>query len=143
MSTFQKIVIVGNAGMDPDTKTFENGGQITNLSIATTEKWKDKTTLEKKELTEWHRVVFQNKLSEIVSQYVKKGDKILVEGKLRTRKWTDGNGVERYSTEVVAREMTMLGSPSGTNQGSAVDQHQQNANAPQNGGGDDYDDLPF
>ncbi len=141
MSTFQKIVIVGNAGMDPDTKTFENGGQITNLSIATTEKWKDKTTGEKKELTEWHRVVFQNKLSEIVAQYVKKGDKILVEGKLRTRKWTDGNGVERYSTEIIAREMTMLGSPSGTNNGSAVDQYSPATGSKSNY--EDEDDLPF
>ena len=93
MSTYLKVIALGNIGQDPETKHFEGGGQLTNLSIATTETWKDKQTGEKKSVTEWSRVVFNGKLSEIVDKYVKKGDKILVEGKLRTRKWTNQNAV--------------------------------------------------
>lgn len=160
MSTFQKIVIVGNTGNDPETKHFDNGGQLTNLSVATTEHWKNKQTGEKQSLTEWHKIVFNGKLSEIVEKYVKKGDKILVEGKLRTRKWTNQSGQDVWTTEIVAREMTMLGSPSGStsreNGGSAVDAYQANQQnqghagdqflAGQTGkpsGTDDDSDLPF
>lgn len=161
MSTFQKIVIVGNTGNDPETKHFENGGQLTNLSVATTETWKNKQTGEKQSLTEWHRVTFNGKLSEIVDKYVKKGDKILVEGKLRTRKWTGQDNIERYTTEIVAREMTMLGSPSGStnreNGGSAVDAYQSKQQNQGHAGDqflagqtdkpstteDEHDDLPF
>ena len=146
MSTFQKITIVGHLGNDPDTKHFEGGGQITNCSVATTETWKDKNSGEKKSLTEWHRVVFNGKLSEIVDKYVKKGDKILVEGKLRTRKWTDQSGVDHYSTEIIAREMVMLGSKSDVKPESAVDKYQREQHAGDeflNGGDDDSQDLPF
>lgn len=146
MSTFQKITIIGHLGNDPDTKVFDNGGQITNCSVATTETWKDKNSGEKKSLTEWHRVVFNGKLSEIVDKYVKKGDKILVEGKLRTRKWTDQANVDHYSTEIIAREMVMLGSKSDVKPESAVDKYQREQHTGDeflNGGDDDSQDLPF
>lgn len=148
-----KVIAVGNVGQDPETKHFDGGGQLSNLSLATTETWKDKNTGEKKELTEWSRVVFNGNLSKIVDQYVKKGDKILVEGKLRTRKWQDQAGVDHYTTEIVARNMTMLGSKpqqssSNSREVSAVNKYEnQNASAqesaPAQPQGDDHDDLPF
>lgn len=153
MSTYLKVILVGNVGADPETKHFDGGGQLSNLSVATTETWKDKNTGEKKELTEWSRVVFNGNLSKIVDQYVKKGDKILVEGKLRTRKWQDQGGVDHYTTEVVARSMTMLGSKPQQDgrEGSAVNnynnqQQQAQSNAqPQQGypNSGNPDDLPF
>lgn len=110
MSSYNKVTLVGNLGQDPETKIFENGGQLTNISIATSETWKDKTTGEKKTLTEWSRVRLNNKLSELADKYLSKGDKVLIEGKLRTRKWTDDKGVVRYATEVIAREMVFFNS---------------------------------
>jgi single-strand DNA-binding protein len=109
MSGVNKAVIIGNVGGDPETKYLPSGGAVTNLSIATSESWKDKQTGQKQERTEWHRVVFFNKLAEIVAQYVKKGSKIYIEGQLRTRNW-EQDGVKRYSTEIVASEMQMLDS---------------------------------
>lgn len=154
MSTYLKVIAVGNVGQDPETKTFQDGGQVSNLSIATTENWKDKQGV-KQERTEWSRVVFNGKLSEIVSKYVSKGDKILIDGTLRTRKWTDANGKDNWTTEIVARSMTML-TPKGGNSSrppqppaSAVDAYEASKNAenqtqstnslPEG----EVDDLPF
>jgi len=113
MASVNKVILVGNLGADPETRYMPNGDALANIRMATTESWKDKATGEKKELTEWHRVVFRNKLAEIVAQYLKKGSAIYVEGRIRTRKWQDKEGQERYTTEIEAREMQMLGGRSG------------------------------
>ena len=108
-----KVILIGNVGGDPETRYLPNGNAVTNLSLATTDSWKDKQTGEKRELTEWHRVVFYRKLAEIVGQYLKKGSSVYVEGRIRTRKWQDKEGQERYTTEIEASEMQMLGSRQG------------------------------
>lgn len=105
-----KVILIGNCGQDPETRHTPSGNAITNLSIATSESWKDKTTGEAQERTEWHRVVFFNRLAEIAGEYLKKGSKVYVEGSLRTRKWQDNNGQDRYTTEIVASSMQMLDS---------------------------------
>lgn len=105
-----KVILVGNLGDNPETRYMPSGGAVTNISIATSESWKDKQTGQPQERTEWHRVVFFNKLAEIVGEYLKKGSKIYVEGSLRTRKWQDQSGQDRYTTEIVASEMQMLDS---------------------------------
>lgn len=108
-----KVILIGNLGKDPEVKYFPSGGALCNVTIATSESWKDKTTGEQKERTEWHNVVFNNKLAEIAGQYLKKGSKVYVEGSLRTRKW-EKDGVDRYTTEVLVQEMQMLdGKPGG------------------------------
>lgn len=104
-----KVILVGHLGQDPEVKYMPSGSAVANVSIATTESWKDKNTGEKKDKTEWHRVIFFARLAEVVGEYLRKGSQIYVEGRLQTRKWTDKNGVERYSTEIVANEMQMLG----------------------------------
>jgi single-strand DNA-binding protein len=104
-----KVVLIGNMGQDPDTRYMPSGGAVTNVRLATNESWKDKQTGEQRERTEWHSVVFFNRLAEIAAEYLRKGSQIYVEGKLRTRKWTDRDGNDRYTTEVVADEMQMLG----------------------------------
>ena len=103
-----KVILVGNCGQDPDVKYMPSGGEVTNISIATSESWKDKQTGEKKERTEWHRIVLFNRLAEIAGEYLRKGSKVFIEGSLRTRKWQDNAGQDRYTTESVAREMQML-----------------------------------
>ncbi|GAB3361331.1 MULTISPECIES: single-stranded DNA-binding protein [Giesbergeria] len=113
MASINKVIIVGNLGRDPEMRTFPNGDQVANVTIATTDKWKDKQTGETREHTEWHRVVFNGRLAEIVGQYLRKGSQVYVEGSLRTRKWTDPTGVEKYSTEIRADQMQMLGSRQG------------------------------
>ena len=106
-----KVIIVGNLGQDPESKTFPDGGAMTHISVATSESWKDKQTGQQQERTEWHRIVFNGKLAEIAQQYLRKGSKVYVEGSLRTRKWQDKQtGQDRYSTDIVAREMQMLDS---------------------------------
>ncbi|MDB2360438.1 single-stranded DNA-binding protein [Porticoccaceae bacterium] len=112
-----KVIIVGNCGQDPETRYMPSGGAVTNLSLATSESWKDKNTGDQQERTEWHRVVFFNRLAEIVEQYVKKGSKVYIEGSLRTRKWQGQDGQDRYTTEIVASEMQMLDSRGGQGQG--------------------------
>jgi single-strand DNA-binding protein len=102
-----KVILVGNVGKDPETRYMPNGEAVTNLTLATSESWKDKNTGEQKELTEWHRVTFYRRLAEIVAEYVKKGSKLYVEGALRTRSW-EQDGVKRYTTEIIANEMQML-----------------------------------
>lgn len=104
------VVLVGTLGKDPETKSFPNGGSVTQFSIATSESWVDKNTGEKKEQTEWHRIVLNNRLGEIAQQYLRKGSKVYIEGSLRTRQWTDQNGQERFSTEVRGDKMQMLDS---------------------------------
>jgi len=113
MASINKVILVGNLGNDPEVKYMPNGGAVTNISIATTDSWKDKNTGDKQERTEWHRVVFFNRLAEIVGEYLRKGSQIYIEGSLRTRKWTDQSGQDKYTTEIVAKEMQMLGSRQG------------------------------
>jgi single-strand DNA-binding protein len=108
-----KVIIVGNLGQDPETRYMPSGKAVTNLRIATSESWKDKQTGEQREQTEWHSVVMYDRLAEIAAEYLRKGSQVYVEGKLRTRKWQDKEGRDRYSTEVIANEMQMLGSRGG------------------------------
>ncbi len=109
MASVNKVILVGNLGRDPEQRTFPSGDQVANVTIATTDKWKDKQSGEMREATEWHRVVFNGRLAEIVGQYLRKGSQVYVEGSLRTRKWTDQSGVEKYSTEIRADSLQMLG----------------------------------
>ncbi len=113
MASINKVIIVGNLGKDPEMRSFPNGDQVANVSIATTDRWKDKTSGEMKEVTEWHRINFNGRLAEIVGQYLRKGSQVYVEGSLRTRKWTDKEGVEKFTTEIRADQMQMLGSRQG------------------------------
>jgi len=113
MASVNKVILVGNLGRDPETRYMPDGAAITNVSVATSFQWNDKTSGEKKEETEWHRVVFRGKLAEIAGEYLKKGSQVYVEGRLRTRKWQDKDGQDRYTTEVVAERMQMLGSRAG------------------------------
>ena len=113
MASVNKVIVVGNLGRDPEMRSFPSGDQVANVTIATTDKWKDKQSGEMKEATEWHRVVFNGRLAEIVGQYLRKGSQVYVEGSLRTRKWTDKDGIEKYTTEIRADQMQMLGSRQG------------------------------
>lgn len=108
-----KVILIGNVGVEPDVRYMPNGNAATTLSVATTESWKDKQTGEKQERTEWHRVVCFNKLGEIAGEYVKKGTKLYIEGSLRTRKWQDQSGQDRYTTEIIANDIQMLDSKGG------------------------------
>jgi single-strand DNA-binding protein len=103
-----KVILIGNLGNDPEVRYMPSGGAVTTISLATSEAWKDKSTGENQERTEWHRVVFFNRLAEIAGEYLRKGSKVYVEGSLRTRKWQDKSGVDRYTTEIVGSEMQML-----------------------------------
>jgi single-strand DNA-binding protein len=128
-----KVILIGNLGRDPEARSLNNGGKVVNLSVATSETWRDKNSGERQERTEWHRVViFNEKLGEVAEKYLKKGSKVYVEGALQTRKWTDKDGVEKYSTEVVLQrfrgELTMLDGKGGGGGGGS------------SGGGDDYGD---
>lgn len=124
MRGVNKVILVGVLGKDPETKTFANGGSLTQFSIATSETWTDKNTGERKEQTEWHNIVLQNKLGEIAQQYLRKGSKVYIEGSLNTRKWTDQNGQERYTTQIKGQQMQMLDSANGNNQQQAQPQQQ-------------------
>ena len=113
MASINKVILVGNLGRDPEVRYTTDNSAIANVSIATTDRYKDKHSGEQKEITEWHRVVFFNRLAEIAAEYLKKGSQVYIEGKLRTRKWTDKDGAEKYSTEIIADQLQMLGSRSG------------------------------
>ncbi len=113
MASINKVILIGNLGKDPETRYMPNGDAVTNITLATTETWKDKNG-EKQEKTEWHRVTFYRKLAEIAGEYLKKGRPVYVEGRLETRKWTDKAGVERYTTDIIASDMKMLGSKPGS-----------------------------
>lgn len=108
-----KVILVGNLGNDPETRYMPSGGAVTNISVATSETWKDKQTGQPQERTEWHRIVFFNRLAEIAGEYLRKGSKVYIEGSLRTRKWQDQSGQDKYTTEIVAGEMQMLDSKGG------------------------------
>lgn len=123
-----KVILIGNLGTDPEVRYMPTGGAVANLTIATSESWTDKTTNEKKENTEWHRVVIYQRLAEIAGEYLRKGSKVYIEGRLRTRKWQDQQGVERYTTEIIANELQMLDGR-GEGQGAGMGQ------APAMGGG--------
>ncbi|GDY38800.1 single-stranded DNA-binding protein [Acidovorax sp. NB1] len=144
MASVNKVIIVGNLGRDPEMRTFPSGDQVANVTIATTDKWKDKQSGEMKEATEWHRVVFNGRLAEIAGQYLRKGSQVYVEGSLRTRKWTDQSGVEKYSTEIRADQMQMLGSRQGMGGGGQGGGGQQGGGYDDGYGGDQggYDQAP-
>lgn len=119
-----KVILVGNLGNDPESRFLPSGGAVTNVTIATSESWKDKQTGQPQERTEWHRVVFFNRLAEVVNEYLHKGSKVYIEGQLRTRKWQDKQtGGDRYTTEIVAKEMQMLDSRQGGQQNTGQQQH--------------------
>jgi single-strand DNA-binding protein len=157
MASVNKVILIGNLGRDPETRYSPDGAAITNITLATTDTWKDKASGEKKEATEWHRVVFFNRLAEIAGEYLRKGRPVYVEGKLRTRKWQDKDGQDRYTTEVVADVMQMLGSRDGQGGGGAsAPDMDEPAAAPSRGSGggrpaakpaasiaDLDDDIPF
>ena len=158
MASVNKVILVGNLGKDPETRYLPNGDAVVNIRLATTESWKDKSSGEKKELTEWHRVVFYRKLAEIAGQYLKKGSQVYIEGRLRTRKWQGQDGQERYTTEIEANEMQMLGRREGMGGQSSYEGNDSGGGrpaarpAPQNkndsapmgsGFGDVEDDIPF
>ena len=113
MASVNKVILVGNLGRDPETRTFPSGDQVCNATLATTDKWKDKQSGEMKEATEWHRLVFNGRLAEIAAQYLRKGSQIYVEGQIRTRKYQDKDGVEKYATDIRVDQMQMLGSRQG------------------------------
>ena len=125
-----KVILVGNLGGDPEVRYMPNGNAVTNVTVATSESWKDKQTGQQQERTEWHRVVFFNRLAEIAGEYLRKGTKVYVEGSLRTRKWQDQSGADRYTTEIVGSEMQMLDSRGGNNDG-GYQQPQQGYAQPQ------------
>ena len=147
-----KVILVGNIGNDPEVRYTGNGSAVANISLATSDSWKDKTTGEAVERTEWHKVVFFNRLAEIVNEYVKKGSKLYIEGSLKTRKWQDQTGNDRYTTEIVANEMQMLDSRGGGSGGgftpsakvpTSVQDTQQAPPVPAGGKDFDDDDIPF
>lgn len=147
-----KVILIGNCGQDPETKFLPSGSAVTNLSIATSESWKDKQSGQQQERTEWHRVVFFNRLAEIAGEYLHKGSKVYIEGSLRTRKWQDKSGNDRYTTEIVANEMQMLdsrGSGGGAAMGGEAPQQRGTSSPPPAAAAaaDNYndfdDDIPF
>jgi single-strand DNA-binding protein len=153
MASINKVILIGNLGKDPEVRYTPDNSAITNITLATTYTWKDRQTGDKKEETEWHRVAFFGRLAEIAGEYLKKGSPVYVEGRLRTRKWQDKEGKDRYTTEIVAETMQMLGSRSGMGGGDASERNAPAAAAPGGtsaAGGksgarfDDFeDDIPF
>lgn len=138
-----KVIVVGNLGQDPDTRYMPSGSAVTNLRVATNESWKDKQTGEQKDRTEWHSVAMFGRLAEIAAEYLRKGSQVYIEGKLRTRKWQDKDGKDRYTTEIIADEMQMLGSRSGGGAPAMSDSTPASAPAPQSSRDDFDDDIPF
>ena len=150
-----KVIVVGNLGGDPDTRYMPSGGAVTNLTVATNESWKDKQTGEQKDRTEWHKVAMFGKLAEIAAEYLRKGSQVYIEGKLRTRKWQDQSGNDRYTTEIIADEMQMLGGRGGAGGGGGGGGSMGGGGAqkrndgpppspPPQGSSDDFDDdIPF
>ena len=135
-----KVILVGNLGSDPETRAMPSGAYVTNISVATSESWKDKQTGDQKERTEWHKIVFFGRLAEIASEYLRKGSQVYVEGSLRTNKWQDKEGRDRYTTEIVASEMQMLGSRSGAG---VPAQAASGGGAPAPANDQFDDDIPF
>lgn len=152
MASVNKVTLIGNLGRDPEVRYSPSGAAVCNLAIATSRSWKDKTSGERQEETEWHRVVFYERLAEVCGEHLKKGKSVYIEGRLKTRKWTDKNGVERYTTEIIGQEMTMLGSRDADENGSkpaarqappAQARPQRAAPASGTGFDDMPDDIPF
>src|SRR5213083_1843533 len=135
MASVNKVILVGNLGRDPETRYNPEGGAITNISVATTDTWKDKASGEKQERTEWHRVVFFSRLAEIAGEYLRKGSQVYIEGSLRTRKWQDKQGNERYSTEIIGNGMQMLGGRGGAGASAAAAGGAESAARGGHGGG--------
>jgi len=150
MASVNKVILIGNLGKDPETRYMSNGEAVTNITLATTDTWKDKNG-EKQEKTEWHRVTFYRKLAEIAGEYLKKGRSVYIEGSLATRKWTDKQGVERYTTEIIASDMKMLGNRGAGTGSTDSDESHDNHTPPSSGNGkapgptgfDDLEDIPF
>ncbi|MGR9071874.1 MAG: single-stranded DNA-binding protein [Gammaproteobacteria bacterium] len=145
-----KVILIGNLGADPEVRYMPSGGAVTTIRLATTRRWKDKQSGERREETEWHRVVFFTRLAEIAGEYLRKGSQVYVEGRIRTQKWQDQNGQDRYTTEIVATEMHMLGSRSGgtanfsSSQSDSSQGHSEPSSAPPASSYDDFDDdIPF
>jgi single-strand DNA-binding protein len=145
-----KVIIIGNLGQEPEVKFFPEGGAVTNITVATSESWKDRKTDEQQERTEWHRVVFYNRLAEIAGEYLHKGSKVYLEGRLRTRKWSDRDGNDRYTTEIIADQMQMLdskGSGAYSADAQVADKSSSSvkskAKEPAVSVADDDDDVPF
>ena len=145
-----KVIIVGNLGGDPETRYMPSGSAVTNLTVATNESWKDKQTGEQKDRTEWHKVAMFNRLAEVAAEYLRKGSQVYIEGKLRTRKWQDKSGQDRWTTEIIADEMQMLGGRGGAGGGGggsapmSSGQDSSPPSAPPQAGPDDFDDdIPF
>lgn len=141
MKGINKAIVVGNLGNDPESRTLPSGGAVTNISVATSESWKDKSTGENQERTEWHKIVFFNRLGEIAAEYLKKGSKVYVEGQLRTRKWQDKDGNDRYTTEIIGDEMQMLDSKGADTGGRSAPAAKAPAASP--AAAIDDDDIPF
>lgn len=142
-----KVILIGNLGNDPEVRYTASGAAVANVSLATSEQWKDRESGEQQERTEWHRVVFFGRIAEVVGEYLRKGSQIYVEGRLQTRKWQDKDGNDKYSTEIVANDMQMLGGGRGGGGGSAdasSGARNSGAASKQPAGGDDFDDdIPF
>jgi len=137
-----KVIVVGNLGQDPDTRYMPSGSAVTNITVATNESWKDKQTGEQKDRTEWHKVTMYDRLGEIAAEYLRKGSQVYIEGKLRTRKWQDKQGNDRYTTEIIANEMQMLGGRGGA--AAPVSDQGAPPSPPPQGSSDDFDDdIPF
>lgn len=152
MASVNKVILVGNLGADPETRYAPSGDAICNIRLATTDSWKDKNTGEKKEATEWHRVVLYRKLGEVAGQYLRKGSQVYIEGRIKTRKWQDKDGQDRYTTEIEADTMQMLGGrgQGGDSAGAPAPRQQGNGGggparrpAPSGGMNDFEDDIPF
>lgn len=146
MASVNKVILIGHLGKDPEVHYLPNGDQVANITLATSETWNDKNSGEQKEATEWHRVVFFRRLAEIAGQYLKKGSQVYIEGRLRTRKWQGQDGQDRYTTEIHADEMKMLGKREGSGPppgGERTPPSPHSAPAPSGGFGDVDDDVPF
>lgn len=154
MASVNKVILIGNLGKDPETRYMSNGDAVTNITLATTDNWKDKNG-EKQEKTEWHRITFYRKLAEIAGEYLKKGKSVYIEGRLETRKWTDKQNVERYTTDIIATDMKMLGGGGRSDRGDSAQDDgfeqskssspaRSHSRAPAGTGFDDMDDdIPF
>lgn len=142
MASVNKVILIGNLGKNPETRYLNNRDAVANITIATTDTWKDKNG-EKQDKTEWHRVTFYKKLAEIAGEYLKKGSSVYIEGRLETKKWTDKNGIERYTTDIVANEMKMLGSKKTDSSQEQSNESEQNHNHDSSGFADMEDDIPF
>ncbi|WP_375184709.1 single-stranded DNA-binding protein [Aquabacterium sp.] len=142
MASINKVILIGNLGRDPEVRYTPSGAAVCNVSVATTRNWKDKNSGEKMEETEWHRVVFYDRLAEIAGEYLKKGRPVYVEGRLKTRKWQDKDGKDNYTTEIVAEQMQLLGGREGGSGGGYGGGAQGSGYGGGQGGGDDFEQAP-